>query len=895
MGTISTDANSVFRDFVVNGVPSSGEYQPPKADIRSLFALVEQAQYILYNDGATHLGVADVQDAIVAIASQIGPLVAAAISAGAVVHATKSALLSDTSHPAGTLGFVYADPTSSNNGVYALQPLSPPSWVFTGVTLASVVTLSMLGSDVLDYIDGEPVTYGQNPPSSGGNTGNGGNSFISGSAAGQSGYMTQAQIESVGSGMATLFVCSVSGLTATLLQSVNVLLASGLNTINPLALGLTEIVEEGQYIGLYSATSLLSYSLSGSGGYWSAAGLISGSGTTVAAGASSDTLEIGFTITNGILGETSRAEGQESALNALITGSTANQGANPPVAGTSASSAGDTRFSDAQIEASGVMSSFSFYPRVSGPVTIAFASMAAGNFTIQGTPINVTAVGGQVNTVAIDQLVQEGWWVGIYSTTTIPDFVTAAGVTSYSCSGLVGASSASVTNANLRFEMGWTLISGALSIIEWLINQGGLGAISGAGIGLLSGADPTGVADSTAAFASALTTHPHPYVPPGTYSLTAIQNEGKGLWGPGSAIVKVAGVVLSLPEAPERYSRWLSLRARLVSQIYSGSALIINGDSITNGFQASVFENSFVSLLTRYANLGIALDEAVFVNWDTTDTSGGPAFEGITFTSPSTGTNGTGGPVSKSLELAAGQSIAFTGAYERVDITYNGSSGPALSFAFNGTPYATPAVAGSGSDVDTGAGLTGHAGLGNYTITNTGSSALEVTSLIRLGVKTVNSPPRLYVCRFAHGGYAFSSFGSGQVASMLRIATAVGGGTRPVVIPALGTNDEAGAGDSYATLYSSVTAYVALWVGAGVPVRSILPIMPWRWSNYPTGASFEQGDAAIRDAFADAGITQFVKTDGLDMIAFGLSAGGGHPYDSGHRAEFNLLVDALAK
>jgi hypothetical protein len=86
--------------------------------------------------------------------------------------------------------------------------------------------------------------------------------------------------------------------------------------------------------------------------------------------------------------------------------------------------------------------------------------------------------------------------------------------------------------------------------------------------------------------------------------LSSIPNNGDGFWGTGR--VSVNGVTISLPVQPELGARFLKLRASLVSQIYSGSALIINGDSITNGLQASSPQTNYVGLITRFANMGIA-------------------------------------------------------------------------------------------------------------------------------------------------------------------------------------------------------------------------------------------------------------------------------------------------
>lgn len=41
--SITTNANSAFRDYVVDGVPASGVHNPSKADIRALFAQIDTA------------------------------------------------------------------------------------------------------------------------------------------------------------------------------------------------------------------------------------------------------------------------------------------------------------------------------------------------------------------------------------------------------------------------------------------------------------------------------------------------------------------------------------------------------------------------------------------------------------------------------------------------------------------------------------------------------------------------------------------------------------------------------------------------------------------------------------------------------------------------------------
>lgn len=77
----------IFRDFIVDGVPSSGKNKPKKSEIRSWGAWIEA----MLNSGG--LG-------------------------GAVWTATKAALNADLAHGAGAIGVVYDDPLSANNGLH---------------------------------------------------------------------------------------------------------------------------------------------------------------------------------------------------------------------------------------------------------------------------------------------------------------------------------------------------------------------------------------------------------------------------------------------------------------------------------------------------------------------------------------------------------------------------------------------------------------------------------------------------------------------------------------------------------------------------------------------------------------------------------------------------------
>lgn len=88
MGTIAEIFETVWRDYVTDGVPSSGENLPDKAQIRPIGALIEQV------------------------------LAASVLGAVDVAYSTRAALDADLAHDAGATALVYADATDANNDLY---------------------------------------------------------------------------------------------------------------------------------------------------------------------------------------------------------------------------------------------------------------------------------------------------------------------------------------------------------------------------------------------------------------------------------------------------------------------------------------------------------------------------------------------------------------------------------------------------------------------------------------------------------------------------------------------------------------------------------------------------------------------------------------------------------
>lgn len=113
MGTITDSIAAAFRDFVSDGVPSSGLHEPIKADIRALGPLIETA---IGNAG-------------------LGALVS-------VTKTTKALLDADLAHAADTVALVYADATDANNDLYVKTGASGAgAWTLTSVLHAAVAAL----------------------------------------------------------------------------------------------------------------------------------------------------------------------------------------------------------------------------------------------------------------------------------------------------------------------------------------------------------------------------------------------------------------------------------------------------------------------------------------------------------------------------------------------------------------------------------------------------------------------------------------------------------------------------------------------------------------------------------------------------------------------------------
>ena len=114
---IVTQANTVYRDYATDGVPSSGPNAPAKSDIRALWS---------------------------ALAGILDGLSGGGTGSGYVGFTTLALLNANLNFPANTVGEVLADSTGSNNGIYLKSGASGSgSW-----TQVSTLTLSGLNAAI---------------------------------------------------------------------------------------------------------------------------------------------------------------------------------------------------------------------------------------------------------------------------------------------------------------------------------------------------------------------------------------------------------------------------------------------------------------------------------------------------------------------------------------------------------------------------------------------------------------------------------------------------------------------------------------------------------------------------------------------------------------------------
>lgn len=361
-----------------------------------------------------------------------------------------------------------------------------------------------------------------------------------------------------------------------------------------------------------------------------------------------------------------------------------------------------------------------------------------------------------------------------------------------------------------------------------------------------------------------------------------------GLWGPGE--VTVDGERFFIPSAPALINLYDGLRAALMEDIAAGNVLTLIGDSIAHWSAASDGAQHFFNQLTRFANLGIAADEPIM----TALRSSGdytPAFYGVTFTG--TVTTGTRGPLGESAILAAGATAHITGAYDRVGVFYTQQGGAgSLEFSYDGgAAYHSVNAAGSLALDQLAIDDTGETASGDFAITAVGNP-VELTGLIREGVKTAGSAPRLRTMRAAHGSYTFDSFDDAAVvASILAQGAYAGGKCTPILQP--GINDSFGTDPS--VIVTKATALIdGLEAGGVERIFAMPPMRPSSfWDpSYTGGRTYEGAAGALRKLYRERGV-RVLPVDMVDWAGRGLFADGLHPNETAQPMLAQLMIEGF--
>jgi hypothetical protein len=715
-------------------------------------------------------------------------------------------------------------------------------------TLSSTASLASATSAAL----GSLTQIGPATPVNGGQTYDNGKTYLSLSPAASSGTVYGAQVYAVSVSPATLIVATFSGGTYTSTATASVSLVPGLNTFSNLSLP----IAAGQYLGIYSAGSGGSpLSFSGTTHSCYTTGQISTS-TAPTSCALPGIPQFNFSVGSGLAKQLNGDEQNIAANTAALgtVGATSVQGLASPANGTS-SFGTFSYINQIPSTATGNVRSALVYTSGTGSITFFVATNNGnGTYTATATSASLPVNGAGLNSFSGFSLpITAGQYFGIY----VNGIKASAGTSSvWYANGVVGTNTpAQGTFSNTTVPYNYTVTSG---VFDTLAAGSANSTTAGAGIGLLAGADATGATDATAFFSSALTAHPSPYVPVGKFSLTSIPKHGQGFWGDGTLFV--SGVRHPIWRTPHDTSLQLANRSALALQSSTGSAIILMGDSLFAGTGATVAANTWFDLYTNWINYGFAgtmLPVNDFFH-SSADTTNQPlSFYGLTL---SGNTDNSTGPINSSTTLAAGGSITFTGAYTQVDFFYDQSpSAGSVVMAYNGTTFKTVNTAGTATtDVYSGPTSTGQTASGTYTLTATGGPVV-ITGLVRQNpTALVTGSNPIYTMRASHGGFATTNFQTQEMASALKQATALGGGSSPEVIIDLITNDMAGGPSGLAAFQAGLARMFAYLQGQGANVKYVLPQYP------PTNPNFYLFSGAAQTICRQYGVPVF-RSDALNF------------------------------
>lgn len=491
MGKISDHFDSAYRDYAINGIPSSGLYEPIKSDLRSLGGTIEEslgdemAPYIAEAAGSAVSAniAAAIQNTLTTAPSAL-PYEVTGISGGIgtgsggtpgwyVGGVSGGPANYQWSYQIGSDGKLAA--TRIDNPGLATSNTAPtlslPSGGMTGATVptATVGTIpvnriffapSTDGTMLLAWGNnagalatapfgaiqqgvpaGQTSTGGALPPVVGNATTGSGFCIVDSTPLGLSGVLSQLQVFTTGESFVTPFVCSLNG------DGTLAVVAVGVPTKCYAAAAVsfptfTPSVLSTHYVGFWTPDNVLSINNAATGfAYWQAAGtfLTTGTASTSKTVVNNQRLKLGWAVNSGWAGQAA-ANANQAAKSAFALGtSTSSTGIIPAVDGSATyGSGGLSVIRRDPAPYSGTVTAASAYFSTGGTGFFFVAAREAGSLVIKAMETATRAFSSGANDVTgLNLPIAAGQFVGVYTTGSVRNSSGGAGVTYF-----VGAPSA---------------------------------------------------------------------------------------------------------------------------------------------------------------------------------------------------------------------------------------------------------------------------------------------------------------------------------------------------------------------------------------------------------------------------------------------------------------------
>lgn len=408
------------------------------------------------------------------------------------------------------------------------------------------------------------------------------------------------------------------------------------------------------------------------------------------------------------------------------------------------------------------------------------------------------------------------------------------------------------------------------------------------------GADPAGIANSSAAFNTAGSEAYLALVPEGVYLLNTVpagrflllgNAKLKGAGAAGCKAMRLAELPVFAPQASDNGFK---------STVQDQSAIMVLGDSITAATGAGGYTNGYSFQLARSIMNAIdnGFGNAPGYGWHSDLPQALATFEGFA----SNGSIVAAGIANSRRSLAAGQTITVTQrAFNSVYVTYHGpSSSGSLTIAKNGVTLSTQAVSGAGLNT-TAEVKDEFVESDTLTITATGGTVVVCNVLT---LKTSAISPLVYVSGWSGSAYQdYTTTGMldeiGYHLNLLR------GGQRKTLVLALGTNNIYNAGKALSppALIAKISELITGVLARAPLTKFVLSVPPKAdESIFPVispGVAYQDYvDAIVEFAFANQhGLIRNDKSILSRSPAY--YADGIHPNADGHRIMAQVFCESF--